>query len=969
MKFITIALLLLLSSIANAQSRFEIASRGKLVTIVYDIFDETTVGIAANMLADDIELLVGLRPAVVHSLDSVRGNVILVGTATQGAMVREIMSSRVRGWEAPLTNKRERFSWHFVRGPHRNIPRMMVVAGSDKRGAAYGALEISRSLGVHPWNWWADVLPEKKDRLSLPEKSLLSKEPSVRLRGIFINDECWGLNAWAAATYEPDVNAVGPKTYARVFELLLRLRANFIWPAMHPCTRGFYTNPENPRLADAYGIVVGSSHAEPMLRNNVDEWKSSMGEFNFITNRERVLNYWDTRVAESKNFQSVYTLGMRGIHDSGMVGVGSTQEKVGVLEEIIRNQRAMIERHLERPASEVSQAFTAYKEVLDIYEAGLQLPEDITIVWPDDNYGYIQRFSTPQEQLRSGGSGVYYHLSYWGRPHDYLWLPSTNPALIRLEMMKAYTLQSRELWVANVGDIKPIEYETTLFLDMAWDFQPFLSQGSEWQHLKNWHTQIFGSNIGNRIHQVMQEYYRLNWERRPEFMGWSQTEPTRRTHFSEYNHFEAGDEAQLRMDAFRQLQNEVKSIRELIPAHLRNAFYQLVFYPVMGAANMNHKFLAMEKAYHYAGQGRQVANDLSLLSRQAYEEILDETDFYNNTLTTGKWSRMMTHNPRSLPVYEMPAMPQWTFTGTGWGISAEGKVEERRSADHIGAASLPRFNNHTKRTHFFDVFLRDIEDVVWKATPSAEWIQMSVISGELKNVFGQKQQRVEVSIDWTKVPVGQRNLIGNIMLTDLWGKTMRVQVSADQFTADELAAFPTFVEENGFVSIHAGSYTRKSAGVHYRWQLFPGLGYSGKAMWACHYEILPKSTHEKSESVTSESPELEYDFFLHRSGNVRIRVICVPVHPLNSTHALRVGVSLNGDEPKVVNYQTYGRSEEWKLNVLSNTAVVTTQHRATSSGRQTLKIQALDPGVMIDRIEIDRGGLINTYSLQKESRN
>ncbi|GAO28955.1 glycosyl hydrolase 115 family protein [Geofilum rubicundum] len=423
--------------------------------------------------------------------------------------------------------------------------------GSDKRGAAYGIFHLSELLGVSPWNWWADVIPKPLDEVSIPSINTTSSPPSVKYRGIFLNDECWGLNPWASKTFEPEEGNIGPRTYAAIFELLLRLRGNFIWPAMHPCTNAFYSNPENPKTAQDYGIVVGSSHAEPMLRNNVDEWhRDEHGDFNFFTNRETILNYWEKRVEESAGNESIYTLGMRGIHDSGMVGAGSMEEQVDALQDIIEQQRLLLSRHVNPYPSKVPQAFTTYKEVLDVYDAGMDLDDDITLVWPDDNYGYIHRFSGPKEEKRAGGSGIYYHLSYWGRPHDYLWLSSTHPVLVWEEMAKAYYFNSREIWVVNVGDIKPLEYNLSLFMDMAWNMDNFASSPQVRAHMQQWYSQIFGPAAGQSIADLKWEYHQLNFERRPEFMGWSQTEPTRKTHFTAYNHFEAGDEAQKRLNRF-----------------------------------------------------------------------------------------------------------------------------------------------------------------------------------------------------------------------------------------------------------------------------------------------------------------------------------------------------------------------------------------------------------------------------------
>jgi hypothetical protein len=278
--------------------------------------------------------------------------------------------------------------------------------------------------------------------------------PSVKYRGIFLNDEDWGLQPWAAHTFEPETGNIGPKTYAKVFDLLLRLKANTLWPAMHPTTAPFNGDPANAKLADRYAIVMGSSHAEPMLRNNVGEWKARPKT---TTTRPIPTACWPIGESGSRptaGIENLYTLGMRGIHDSGMVGASDLAGRKALLEKIFADQRRLL---AERGVADAPQVFTPYKEVLDVYRGGLKVPDDVTLVWPDDNFGYIRQFPDAAERKRAGGSGVYYHLSYLGAPLSYMWLSTTPPALIQQQMGQAWDLGARRLWVANVGDLKPAE--------------------------------------------------------------------------------------------------------------------------------------------------------------------------------------------------------------------------------------------------------------------------------------------------------------------------------------------------------------------------------------------------------------------------------------------------------------------------------------------------------------------------------
>ena len=520
------------------------------------------------------------------------------------------------------------------------------ICGSDIRGTVYGVFDAAERLGISPWQWWADVKPIKADqlRLQIGAEGIIDA-PAVKYRGVFLNDEDWGLQPWAAKTFEPEVGDIGPKTYEKIFQLLLRLKANCIWPAMHPSTQAFYTVQGNQRMAEKYHIVVGTSHAEPMLRNNVGEWnKDSLGGYNYFKNAETVKTYWRSRIAETKNSETLISIGMRGIHDSGMEGDATQEERIDLLKTIIADQRAILEKERGLPADKVPQVLVPYKEVLNLYNAGLQVPDDVTLMWTDDNYGYIRRLSNAEEQVRSGGSGVYYHLSYWGRPHDYLWLSTTSPGLIWYEMTCAYQNGAKNIWIANVGDIKPAEYNTEFFLDLAWEGARFSSDKIT-EHLQNWCTREFGPTQAMAIADIMQAYYQLAFLRKPEYMGWSQTEPTTATKQSGF--FQNHEELDHRMEAYKSLVEKVNQLEPSIVDERKAAFFQLITYPVKGAAFMNLKFLNYHKFL--------AEKDSSFLyqAEAAFDSITYLTKAYTG-LEKGKWAFMMDAAPRRLPVFDFP---------------------------------------------------------------------------------------------------------------------------------------------------------------------------------------------------------------------------------------------------------------------------------------------------------------------------
>ena len=561
------------------------------------------------------------------------------------------------------------------------------VEGHNGRGAAYGLLELSRMAGVSPWVWWGDVVPEKKTRLVFDETFTYEHTPSVAYRGIFINDEDWSLRNWAWKTYENNgvFGQMGPKTYKAIFQLLLRLRANTIWPGMHTGTPGFFTIKGNKEMADSCGILIGTSHCEPLLRNNVAEWDHvSRGPYNYITNREQVQQYWIERLKEVKGYEEFFTIGMRGIHDGSMEGVHTKKEKLEGLQQVIDDQRELIRKYYNKEVEKVPQVFIPYKEVLEIMESGLKVPDDVTLMWCDDNYGYMTRLSDEEQQKRSGGGGVYYHLSYWGRPHDYIWLTTTQPGLVYSEMKAAYDHNCRKLWIVNVHDPKVAAYDFELFLDMAWDIEsltPSPSRGGEGsgqtisigEHLKRWLCTQFGEKAGKQLFPVMKEFYRLCGIRKPEFMGWTQVELSDRNAYprgrsqvidTEFSESEFGNEMNRYLQDYAAISKTIVDVEKSIRPELKDAYFAHVKYPVLAAKAMADKMLYAQKARSkYQGQtdkameGREdYMKATAATSIRAYREIQELTRKYN-ALVSGKWQGIMNMMPRDLPVFNPPTLP------------------------------------------------------------------------------------------------------------------------------------------------------------------------------------------------------------------------------------------------------------------------------------------------------------------------
>lgn len=618
----------------NDSKEFHIVRNNSAVPIIFDKNDAEVVGICANALAKDISLITDIIPGI-HNGEYINApSAIIIGTIGKSDLIDRMVKEKKLSVDK-IIDKWESFILEIIDSPLPNINRALVICGSDPRGTAFGIFEVSKRLGVSPWVYWADLLPEKRKELSLEIDKITMGPPSVKYRGVFLNDEDWGLQPWAAKNIDTDIKDIGPKTYALIFELLLRLKANFIWPAMHPCTKAFFYYKSNPQTAKKYSIVVGSSHAEPMLRNNVDEWKNNFvteygkqpGEWRYDTNSDEIKKYWEDRIEEvaALNLEAVFTIGMRGIHDSGMPGPDNTKDKVELLNKVIADQRKLISEHFKKSPSEIPQIFCPYKEALALYYAGVKAPDDVTIVWADDNHGFIRKLSTPEEQKRSGGSGVYYHLSYWGAPEDYLWLCSTSPSLISYEMTKAYQNGADRLWVFNVGDIKPAEMEIEFAMDLAWDINSWQPVDAE-KYPEEWAAKNFGINYSGDIVKIKNEYYRLAASGKPE-------------HIDKLNFTEK--EMNERMTSYKEIVNKTMELKRRIPERVQDAYFQLIVYPVLGAAYLNEK-------HFYARLGKYE------MSKQAYEKIKELTEIYNKKISGGKWNGIMCMNPRNRPVFDMP---------------------------------------------------------------------------------------------------------------------------------------------------------------------------------------------------------------------------------------------------------------------------------------------------------------------------
>jgi hypothetical protein len=941
---------------------FELVRGGRAADVHVSDDDFKVVRIAAEDLAADIERVTGVRPAVRAKAAGLSGPAVLIGTLGRSPLIDRLAREGKIDAQS-LRGRWESFLIATVKDPLPGVRTGLVVAGSDRRGTAFGVYELSQAAGVSPWYWWADVTPRRRRELFVAAGTRRAGPPSVKYRGLFLNDEDWGLQPWAAKTFEPETGDIGPKTYARLFELLLRLKANTVWPAMHEVTRAFNADPRNRVVADDYAIVMGSSHAEPMLRNNVGEWKEDKKLYDYTRNPEGVRHYWEERVRENGRYENLYTLGMRGIHDSPMQGPKTQAERIKTLEQIFADQRALLARHVNPDPTQVPQIFNPYKEVLADYRAGLKVPDDVTIVYPDDNFGYIRTFPNDEERKRRGGTGVYYHVSYLGRPLSYVWLETTPPALVWEEMSKAYRNGARQLWVLNVGDLKPAESVTEFFMQLAWD-------SSRWRRdnlpdfLRQWAAREFGRAASEEIASVMEEFYRLGFARKPEHLQWHLPGEAYRP--SDFAHFDYGDEAQARLDAYDSLLSRVSRLYPTIPAPLRDAYYQLVLYPVRGAALANRRVFAAEKAARYALQGRASAARWAQEAQRAEWLVEQETLFYNEKLSGGKWRHMMSRemgpgqwkSMRSTPPAVPPEVSRMSFPEAAeLGVAVEGWGDPLHGGEEVVA--LPALDAYTRGTRFVDIFNRGRAPAPWVARARADWIKLSRTRGDLR-----EDARVLVSVVWERAPKGER--VEGLIEIEGAGARRVVKVPVFNPPSPRPESLKGFVESGGVVSIEAEHFTAKTDRAGAAWQIIPGLGRTGDSV-AVFPEDAPSVEPARA---AREAPALEYRLHLFRAGEFELTFYLVPTHPVRGAAGLRFAYSVDGAEPRelAASAGVEVTSKEWAQNVLNATTKVTTTVRLDAPGTHVLKIYMLDPGVVHDKIVLNTGGLRPSYLGPPETR-
>jgi hypothetical protein len=872
----------------------------------------------AKDLQADVNRVVNVKPAVVVDSMPASKEFVLIGTVGKDSLIDELIRQGridikgIRGaWESYVIQ--------VVEKPFPGVDRVLVIAGSDKRGTVFGVYDLSQKIGVSPWYWWADVPPQHRSSIFIRPGRYVQGEPSVKYRGIFINDEAPALSGWAQEKF----GGFNHRFYSNVFELILRMRGNFMWPAMWG--NAFYDDDSlNPKLADEYGIVIGTSHHEPMMRAH-DEWRRyGKGVWNYAKNDSVLKEFWRKGITRMNSFESLVTVGMRGDGDEPM----SQQSDIALLERIVKDQRQILGEATGKDASEIPQVWALYKEVQEYYDKGMRVPDDVTLLLCDDNWGNIRKLPKLTDPVRKGGYGIYYHFDYVGGPRNYKWLNTNQISRVWEQMHLAYSYGAKQLWIVNVGDIKPMEFPTEFFLDYAWNPDAWPAERLP-EYTLRWAERQFGTRHSKEIAEILTAYTRFNARRKPELLS---PETYSLTNFHE---------AETIVAEYNALLEKAKRIGASLPREYKDAYFQLVLHPVSACANLNELYVTVKKNRIYAVQGRASTNALAEKAMKLYvnDSVISET--YNRVIANGKWSHMMDQTHIGYTSWQQPDKNSMPETKTiklsavaDMGVAVEGS--DRWWPAEQSQAMLPEFDPWSGK-HSIDVFNRGTASFTFTAKVEQRWIHVTPSTGRID-----AEQRLWVSVDWTSAPVGTHD----IPIVIIGPNKSRVVVHAliknpSPLTRKEVAGF---VESNGFVSIEAEHFSRMTG----TWKTIPGLGRTLSG-------VTPYPVTAANQVPGGKSPCLEYPVYLFTGGELKVKAYLSPTLNFQNNEGLRYAISVDDEAPQIINIHSNRTFQDWEESVRNNITIATSTHVLQQAGKHILKFWMVDGGVVLQKLVLETG--------------
>ena len=938
---------------------FCIAKQGTTASLIVDLQDYKGVVRAATDLQADIEKVTGVKPELLNAMPKQRQFAIIIGTIGKSKYISQLIRTKKISVNS-IRNQWEAFSMQMVNKPFPGIDQALVIVGSDKRGAIYGIYDLSSQIGVSPWHWFADVTPQKQSILSIARNFHKEDRPAVKYRGIFINDEAPALSSWIKNTYgtvKPskyplipnDIPNCNHQFYTKVFELLLRLKANYLWPAMW--ANDFNEDdPENPRLADEYGIVMGTSHQEPMLRSQ-QEWDrryyKTLGHWDYTKYPDTLENFWREGVRRNKNYESIITMGLRGANDSEMGG--DMKSNIAMVEGIVAKQQKILREEVNPDITKIPQMWCLYKEVQGYYENGLNVPDYITLLWSDDNWGNIRRLPSAEERKRSGGAGIYYHADYVGGPRSYKWTNTLPVTKIWDQMGKAYEYGADRIWIMNIGDIKPLEIPMDFFLTLAWNPRGW-NKDNIAEYTQKWAAFQFGDQQAQPIADIIDKYTKYN--------GWIKPELLSATTFSLVNY----REAETVVSKWKAISDRADSIYASLDKAKKDAFFQLVLYPVKASYTLNDLYFNLSKNHVYASQGRLSANDYALKTKELFVTDSLLTVAYHTQVAGGKWNGMMNQPHIGYRGWSDPKqniMPKLTEAKPSEtetiGVAVEGNLV---AATQQRQDTLPQFSNYSREKHYLDIYAKQAGTHTFSVETQQSWIIPSIAEGRVD-----KEQRINIDIDWNKAPKGA-NQFGELQIKS-GNQLFSVVVPSFNPVSPARESLQGFVESNGYVAMEAAHYSANKVVNGVQWQLVPDYGRS-------HSSMMPLPVTAQSVSDYNKAPVLEYTCYLFTTGKIEVNTLIAPTLNNLPDADMRYAVAIDDEQPQVVQIPRIsitgtGDNQAWSQSVINSIRVCKTEHAIKAQGYHKVKIFMIDPVVTLQKIVLNTGGLKKSFFFPPES--
>ena len=943
--------------------------KGAVPAIVAESSGYEGVRRIADKVAEDFCKVIGEKPDVISEQELAEKpckSIILCVTLGKSQLLEELAQKGLvdtgKLYKEGNSPKREVYIIQRLTCDFHGAEEILLICGSDKRGTIYGMFSLSEYIGVSPLCWWGDAEPAQKSAIHIGEDiETVSKEPSVKYRGFFINDEWPCFGTWVNKQF----GGFNAKAYDKVFELLLRMKGNYLWPAMWSASFPLDgPGSANEELADMYGVVMGYSHHEPCLRAS-EEWKKVCGPdsrygnaWNFYTNEQGLVNYWEDSLKRSGKYENIITIGMRGEYDSRILGDDSTvSENVELLKRIITKQKELIRKNVDRNGQEVPLLLAVYKEVEayfygDEHTAGLKDWEelsDVIFMLCEDNFGQMRTLPTEDMRDRKGGFGMYYHFDYHGSPISYEWVDSTPLSKTWEQMCQAYEYGIRDVWIVNVGDLKFHEVPLTYFMSLAYDYDKwgYGNPGSYMEYTEQLVQRNFpeaAPELQKKIGKVFTDYIDINALRRPEAL-----------HPGIYHPCHYGETDRMLQTAKQVEDMSCEVMEALSVGNSANAYYSMIHYPAMASMNLLKMHLYAGRNEHYARQGRTAANkygDMTAECIRRDREFIEEWAAFLD----GKWDGMQ--------LAQHIGFTKWNEDDYRYPVIA--RVEPahrprmsvcRKDSEQIAVKNygghmvigVPDFRYAGCDEVVLEIFNSGIGSFDYTITAEGnglpEWLEVSPMKGTVEQI-------AEVSLRCIRGKLPEEVQKVRLLISD-GDTTAAVEISGRAVKTEELPKH-TFLEKNGIITINAEHFCEKKDIANGKYTLLKGYGKYGSGM-----KVFP-STAAFDEAA--EKPELAYRFYLEEAGEYQVDIVTSPFNSLVNHRS--VDLMVQGRKAELLPADFRGGEsddERWCAGVLDQErkcSVVLTFEK----GVQELTLGAMEPGVVLERLLIHKPGLIPPYA-------